>query len=540
MAESAGNALISVFDKTGIEKFAKDLSSLGWIIYASGGTAEVIKTAGIEVIDTSKLTGGGEILGHKVVTLSREIYAGILADDSPEQAGELKKLNIPRIDLVCVDMYPLASEIEKKDSTEESVIEKTDVGGPTLLHAAAKGRRIVLSRASQRQEVIDWLKAGKPNQKEFLKALSATAEYEVADYMITSAKYLGTGKTTGLVAERVAETTYGENPWQQNAGLFINSHMNANDKLGIGKFDLIQGIPLSYNNYTDIDRLLQTVTHIAAAFEKNYKIVPNIALGIKHGNVCGAAYGEDKKQVIRDMLDGDQRAIFGGSIMTNFPITKELAEEMLHYKIDKGKRILDIIVVPGVDKDAIEILQRKNGKLRLFINRSLENIGMESVDRTHRIRHIRGGRLRQDNYTYIVDCNSDDIEVHGSKPSEEVKKDMLFAWAVGSTSNSNTICIVRNGQLLSNGVGQQDRVTAAELALMRAKNAGHKLNDSCAYSDSFFPFPDGPKLLVDAGIKAIFTTRGSVNDQLVVDQVVQAGVTFCTLPDKLARGFFGH
>lgn len=538
MADSAGNALISVWDKTGIEQFAKELSDLDWKIYASGGTAKAIKKAGVDVTDTSEINGAGEILGHRVVTLSREIYAGILADGSAEHARELKKLDIPRIDLVCVDMYPLADEINDKKSTDESIIEKTDVGGPTLLHAAAKGRRIVIARPSQRQEVIEWLKQGKPEESKFIAKLAAVAEYEVADYMVTSANYLGGGNVAGLMSERVAAPNYGENPWQGGAGLYLSKHIK--DPLGIGNFELKDGIPLSYNNYTDVDRLLQTATHIAAGLERNFKEVPKIALGAKHGNLCGAGVDDDSKSSIEKMLDGDQRAIFGGSVLLNFPITKEAASTIMTYKINKGKRILDIIIAPSVEDDALDLLKRKNGKLRLLINPELAKLGEASIDKTQRIRHIRGGRLKQDNYTFIYDFDHPDILWSGKKASEKRAKDMMIAWAIGSTSNSNTICIVKDGQLLSNGVGQQDRVTSAELALMRGKNAKHDLLGSCAYSDSFFPFPDGPQMLADAGVAFIITTRGSVRDDEVAEELTSAGVSLCTLPDQFARGFFGH
>lgn len=538
MAKSAGVALLSVFDKSGIEEFARKLADLGWRIYASGGTAEAIKKAGIEVIDTSELSKGGAILGHRVVTLSREIYAGILADDSKQQAEELESLRIPRIDLVCVDMYPLKQTIESPDSTEADVIEKTDVGGPTLLHAAAKGRRIVLSRPEQRKEVLSWLKQGKPDEKNFLKRLAAEAEFEVANYMVNSASYLGEGGTLGFIGERVAAPEYGENPWQKNAGLYVER--DNKDLLGLGKFKLIEGIELSYNNFTDVDRLLQTITHAAATFDKNNGKVPVIALGAKHGNLCGAGYDIDANTAVEKMLDGDLRAIFGGSVVINTKIDKQIAETIMHYKIEKGKRILDIVMAPEVDDDAMELLKRKNGKLRVLVNPALGKLDKNSLDKTLRPRYVRGGRLAQDNYTYVIDCSSPELEKHGEEPSKGQMDDMQLAWAIGATSNSNTICIVKNGMLISNGVGQQDRVTAAELALMRAKNAGHNTKGAAVYSDSFFPFPDGPQLLADAGIKAILTTRGSINDQIVVDTLVKAGVVFCTFPDKEARGFYAH
>lgn len=538
MSKTAGNALISVFDKTGIADFAQNLATLGWTIYASGGTAEAIKKAGVDVVDTAELTGGGAILGHKVVTLSREIHAALLADYSKKETEELEKLGIPRIDLVCVDMYPLRNTIKEKDSTEEKVTEMTDIGGPAMLRSAAKGRRIVLSRLEQRSEIIEWLKKGKPSEKEFLRKLASKAEYEVANYVLDSASYLGDDEIAGAIGERIAAPTYGENPWQGRAGLYVPS--NIEDPLGIGKFKLVEGVPLSYNNYTDVDRLLQTITHIAAAYERNFKTIPIIVLGAKHGNLCGAGVNSEPIDAIRKMIDGDPRAIFGGSVIVNFPIDEEAAEVIMTYKMDGGKRVLDVVMAPEVDERAIKILSRKNGKLRLFINPALGKLGEASIDRTRRVRHVRGGRLRQENYTFIYDYNHPEIQWSGKKVNQAQKEDMLIAWAIGSTSNSNTISIVKNGKLLSNGVGQQDRVTSAELALLRGKNMGHDLEGASAYSDSFFPFADGPTLLADAGVKSIITTRGSIRDGEVIDVLTKAGVSFVTLPDAIARGFFAH
>lgn len=538
MTKNGGVALISVFDKTGIEQFSRDLSDMGWKIYASGGTAATIEKAGVKVLDTTELSKGGEILGHRVVTLSREIYAGILADDTPEHEKELKELGIPRIDLVCVDMYPLSEEIRSPKSTEKSVIEKTDVGGPTLLHAAAKGRRIVLSRASQRPKVIDWLKNGMPDKDKYLKKLASIAEYDVAEYMIDSANYLGDGHVTGLIGERIAATTYGENPWQQGGGLFVSRHIE--DPLGIGKFNLVQGIPLSYNNYTDVDRLLQSAAHVAAGLERNFGEVPPLALGAKHGNLCGAATDKDPVKAIEKMLDGDQRAIFGGSIIVNFPINAEIAEAIMSYKMEKGKRILDIVLAPEVDDEAMEVLSRKNGKLRIFLNPVLAELGENSLDSTQRVRHVRGGRLKQDNYTFVYDFKHPEIEWSGPDATDQQKIDLIMAWGIGSTSNSNTISIVKDGMLISNGVGQQDRVTSAELAIMRAKNAGHSLKGASAYSDSFFPFPDGAELLAETGISGIITSRGSIRDGEVIDALKKYKITFVTLPDSISRGFFAH
>ena len=178
MEVPTGNALISVYDKQGIEPFAEGLADLGWKVYASGGTAQRINEAGVPVTDVSDLVGGQAILGHRVVTLSRELYAGLLADtNKPEDMAELKELDIPVIGLVCVDMYPLEEEIAKPGASIADIIEKTDIGGPTMLRAAAKGRRIVLSAAEQRQPALDWLQAGRPDNDDSLEELAARAEY---------------------------------------------------------------------------------------------------------------------------------------------------------------------------------------------------------------------------------------------------------------------------------------------------------------------------------------------------------------------------
>lgn len=529
------NALISVFDKTGIEEFAKGLADLGWKIYASGGTAKAISDAGVEVTDVANLIGGQAILGHRVVTLSREIHAGLLADKTPEHEAELEKLGIPRIDLVCVDMYPLAEAI-KAGASEAEIIEKTDIGGPTMLRAAAKGRRIVLSKPEQRPEVLDWLKAGKPDEESFVRELAARAEFEVASYVWQSAKYLGKTEFGGFIGKLVAVPKYGENPQQPNAALYGKQ---SNDSLAISEFKLNQGTELSYNNYADIDRLLQTITHIAAGFDKNYGQTPTIALGAKHGNVCGAAVSDDPKIAIQKMLEGDPRAIFGGSVMLNFPLDKDTAELLISHGMDSGKRLLDTVITSAITDEVLEILQRKGGKLRVVTNPALAKLNKDSLDAARHFRYVRGGMLTQDNYTFVLDFSSPELEKNGRAEAEQ-EKDLLLAWAIGSTSNSNTITLVKDGMLIGNGVGQQDRVSAAELAIKRAKGSKHDINGAAAYSDSFFPFPDGPETLADAGVKAIFATRGSVNDQKVADALSNKGVAFYTLPDVVARGFFAH
>jgi phosphoribosylaminoimidazolecarboxamide formyltransferase/IMP cyclohydrolase len=555
-SKTAGVALLSVYDKTGIVDFARGLDELGWLLYASGGTAKAIAEAGLAVKDVSGLVGGEAILGHRVVTLSREISAGLLADkNSTEDMAEMQKLSLPTIDLVCVDMYPLEEAINQPNVTKDDVILKTDIGGPTMLRSAAKGRRIVVSHASQRQPVLDWLKADKPDEEKFLDELAGRAEYEVTRYTLTSAKYLGGNQVSGFIAMRNTPTKYGENPWQTPAAFYADNRI-AVDTLALDQFEHVQGMERSFINMTDIDRLLQTVTHIAAGFDRYDGQIPSIAVGVKHGNACGAGVGDSPVEAVQKMLEGDTRAIFGGVVMVNTAIDKDVAEALMHHAMDGDRpRLLDGVIGASVTDEALELLSRN--KLRVVVNPALTKLNKDSLERARRLRPVRGGALEQPNYDFVLDFKADYVQIHGEL-SDQQKRDMVLAWGVGSTSNSNTITIVKNGQLIGNGVGQQDRVGAAQLALTRTTNEFPELSDqgdkitlkvtldkaqlegAVAYSDSFFPFPDGPELLAKAGIKAILSSSGSVGDDAVIQALTSAGVSLALIPDKLARGFYMH
>ncbi|MBM3257531.1 MAG: hypothetical protein FJY98_04410 [Candidatus Liptonbacteria bacterium] len=552
-------ALISVFHKEGITEFASALKTLGWEIIASGGTAKHLKGAGVEVVDATDIVGV-PILGHRVVTLSRGIHAGLLAKRTPEHAKELEENNIPYIDLVCVDMYPLEEEIAK-GSVREAVVEMTDIGGPTMLRSGVKGGRIVICDPADRMRVIEWLREKQANNEDenkdeqFIRELAAKAEATVAKYVLTSAAYLGEGKYAGIAGTRTAECLYGENGWQTPAALYSTGSA---DPLSLEKFTLIEGSPLSFNNFGDLDRLLQTLTHIAAGLEVNFGANPvksaaadhgvKIAVAVKHGNPCGAAYGESSKQVLENVIAGDPLAIMGGVVMTNFPIGASEAETLASFKMPQGfRRLLDAVAAPKFESEAVELLRRKKDKCRFVANEALLTVGATTLDNEPRIRYVRGGFLRQPNYTFVPNLNpvksagaDHGVKRYGPAATPKVERDLIFAWAVGSTSNSNTITIVKAGQLLGDGVGQQDRVGAAELALRRAKRSGHDTMGAVAYSDSFFPFPDAPQVLIDGGIRAIFSTSGSVRDEETIKLCEAKGIILYLVPDKEGRGFFGH
>ncbi len=519
-------ALLSVFHKDGIVEFAEQLVALGFTIYASGGTHKHLVANHVESHDVAELVGGEAILGHRVVTLSREVHAGLLAKNTPEDLAELAELVIPYIDIVCVDLYPLEAEIAREGSTYESVIEKTDIGGPTMIRSGSKGGRVVVCDPADRQSVIDWLKSG-ASEDAFVKQLSAKGEYTIAKYCMASAQYLSGGKYAGFFGEKVSDCAYGENGWQTPAVLYVNG---SDDPLALSNFQLVEGSPPSYNNQCDIDRLLQTVTHVAAGFDVNFGHVPNIVVGSKHGNPCGAGVGGF--DAWEKALRGDELALFGGLIMTNFVITKE------HLAVAEKVK-LDGLIAPGFADETIEHFTRAKGKCRLLVNPALAHLNRNSLDTGLRIRYVRGGFLTQPNYTFIPKV-VDDVQQYGDATTQQ-QRDLLFAWAIGATSNSNTITIVKDGMLLANAVGQQDRVGAARLAIARAQRSKHDTEGSVAYSDSFFPFRDAPEVLVDVGgINAIFTSSGSVNDQQVIDLCAERETVLWMIPDKIGRGFFGH
>lgn len=530
-------ALLSVFEKRGIVEFAQQLVNLRFRIFASGGTANKLAEAGIPVSDVASLVGGDAILGHRVVTLSREVHAGLLARDTREDREELDRLGIPWIDLVCVDLYPLRAEIENPNSTRESVTEKTDIGGPALLRSAAKGGRIVICDPDDRGRVIEWLKEDEPDRETFLRKLAAKTEMVVARYCLDSARYHSDGAYDGLIGRQVATCLYGENAHQAPAALFST---DTEDPLSLDRFEHVAGTVPSYNNRCDQDRLLQAIMHIAATLDVNYEKVPFIAVGAKHGNLCGGAIADDDPiKVLRKMICGSLIAIHGGLVMTNFGIDEEGAETLLAYQQIKGRRLLDGIFAPVFTEGAVKMLERKRDKCRFLVNPELGRLERKSLDQAPRFRQVRGGFLRQPNYTFVLDLKDPRIEKVG-KATPEQEKDLLLALAIGSRSNSNTITIVRDTMLIGNGVGQQDRVGAARLAVDRARSENHETDGAVAYSDSFFPFTDGPKVLTDAGIKVIFASSGSVRDEEVKTFCREHGVVLYLIPDKVGRGFFGH
>lgn len=570
-------ALISVYDKIGIGDFAEGINALGIGVVSTGSTAGVIRDAGVPVTEVADITGFPEMLGGRVKTLHPKIHGGILADvTSRNHVSTVLEHKIPFFKVVCVDPYPFEKEVARPGATPAEINELIDIGGPTMLRAAAKARRIVLSHPEQRVPVLEWLWAGCPDEETFLHELAARAFYETARYDSTVARYLGGTSVSGSIVKIHSPVKYGENAWQTPSALHADNREDI-DPLGIDQFEYLESLEdgaekfeKGYVGVTDLDRLLQTSTHIAAGFERNFGKVPPMAVGVKHGNACGAAVGETLEESIeklvtseafvdaaKKMLEGDTRAIFGGVVMINGVIDKAVAETLMRHATDDGKnRLLDGIVAAGFTDEARAVLSR--AKLRLVQNPALANLTEDSLDKSPIIHQVRGGQLEQPNYTFVQDYNHEAMVYLGSEPTEQQKRDMILAWAIGCTSNSNTITIVKDGVLIGNGVAQQDRVGAGQVALMRTtievatlRDRGRqmdmiiildkaKLNGASVYSDSFFSHPDAPELLATAGVECFMGSYKTEQHKAILQPLVEQGVKFALMPDELARGFYAH
>ncbi len=294
-----------------------------------------------------------------------------------------------------------------------------------------------------------------------------------------------------LAGSIVSQTAYGENGWQSPAYHLIDVNAGP-DPLALHRFKLRAGTP-SFNNFCDLDRLLQTMIHLAAAFEINRGRVPQIALAVKHGNACGAGCSDRPNSALSKMIAGDTRAIMGGLVMTNFPLDAQLADHLLTYLhpavtgSKNGRRLLDGIIAPEITDDAIELMKRKKDKCRIFTNPSLASLGADSLDQAPLRRQVRGGYLLQPNYCFVAKLSEAVPLVpdqHGLPADPEIWENLLMAWAIAATQTSNTITIVNKRMLIGNGVGQQDRVGAARLAIEMLIDRKQRL------------FPDDRRLVV--------------------------------------------
>lgn len=495
MQKNKRYALLSVFHKEGILDFAVSLQALGFIIVSSGGTAIYLKKNGLSnIIDVAEITGYPPILDHRVVTLHPKIHGGILAKDTPEHAAEMEKYGINKFEIICVDLYPVQEEIAKSEANISSVMDQTDIGGPTMIRGAAKNHNngvTVICDPKDRKKVIYELETQgmvSASTRETLaqKVFSVMSKYdaEIRNFLAktkeqhTDAIFLGPAKQLAYAENRDA------NP------AMIHLTEDNDDPLALPRFEDISGDP-SYISMADTGQLVDILCRLAEAFRIHYGKVPYIALAGKHGNPCGASIDWLYPRVaIRKALIGNSVAVMGGEVVVNFPITDELGEELYApagVDIGRSNWGLDIISAPYFSLNAVELLGKRE-KRRLLVNKYLIAPVLQ-IDEWE-LKSVRGGFLRQKTPRFILNLKEAQ-EITGKELTDEDIDTLFIAWAICWRASSNTVALAKDRMLIGLGCGQQDRIECVRLAITRAIRAGHSTIKSYFGSDAFFPYPNG-------------------------------------------------
>ena len=512
-------ALLSVSDKTGIVDFARELVAAGYHILSTGGTAKLLAKEGIEVQDVADYTGFPEMLDGRVKTLNPKILAGILARrPDPAHMAALAEHDIDPIDIVVVNLYPFEQTIAKPDCTFEDAIENIDIGGPTMIRAAAKNHEsvaVVVDPADYGRVAEELRSTGAVSaETRFAHAKKVFAHTARYDAMITN--YL-----TSLDAERkpqrfpavftrqwekVQDLRYGENPHQAAA---FYREVNVAPGLLAG-YEQLQGKELSYNNIADSD----------AAWECARSFKEPCCVIIKHANPCGVAIGVDAAEAYGKAFKTDSKSAFGGIISFNRIVTRECAEMFSH-------QFAEVIIAPEFAEGAMDIFSQKKN-LRLL------KMAAGSAANDFDFKRVGGGLLVQTPDTQL--CTEESLKcVTERVPTDAQLKDLMFAWNVARFVKSNTIVYVRDGMTLGVGAGQMSRVDSARIAAMKAEEAGLSLEGSVAASDAFFPFRDGLDVIVDAGAVAVIQPGGSIRDQEVIDAANERNVAMVLTGERHFR-----
>ena len=481
-------AIISVSNKSGVVEFAKSLTQLDYELYSTGGTKRALEEANVTVKSVSELTQFPEIMDGRVKTLHPAVHGGILADrNKPEHLEQLSEQHIDLIDMVVVNLYPFQQTVANPDVTEDDAIENIDIGGPTMLRAAAKNFKHVTTivHPSDYNEVIQRIKEHRLDESYrkslMIKVFEHTNEY---DHAIVSF-FKGDSE----------ELRYGENP--QQSARFVRT---SNSKHTIAGAKQLHGKALSFNNIKDADSALALV--------KKFK--EPAAVAVKHMNPCGVGIGTDIETAFKHAYDADNQSIFGGIIALNRTVTKDLAET-LH------SIFLEVVIAPKFDKEALDILTQKKNIRLLEIDMTIDNREEEFVS-------VSGGYLVQDKDNYEVSKEEMKV-VTDVEPTDAQWEAMLLGWKVIPSVKSNAIILSNNKQTVGIGAGQMNRVGAAKIALERAI----EINDNVVMiSDGFFPMDDTVELAAKHGIKAIIQPGGSIKDQDSIDMANEHGIAMVT------------
>ncbi|MAG17875.1 MAG: bifunctional phosphoribosylaminoimidazolecarboxamide formyltransferase/inosine monophosphate cyclohydrolase [Candidatus Diapherotrites archaeon] len=489
------SALISVSDKTGLVEFAKELASNGVKIISSGGTFKKLEEAGVKAVTVDSVTGFPEMLDGRVKTLHPKLHGGILAKRTPEHLKQLKEQGIETIDLVVVNLYPFKETISKENVKIEEAIENIDIGGPTIIRAAAKNYDSVgvVVDPAQYQKVLADLKKNNFELSDLMKkelsieAFEHTAFYDatISNWMNKRLKGEKFPQKLTLGFEKISSLRYGENPHQE--ACVYGSPLKSNS--GIIGTEQLNGKELSFNNYNDTNAAIE----LSKEFDETCVVI------VKHANPCGVAVGKELSETFKRALECDPTSAFGGVIVLNKECDIGTAKQITAF-------FNEVVVAPGYSPDALEELKSKKN-LRVL---KLENNGKST--QTFDFKHIKGGLLVQDEDQ--IGCEKWENK-SGIKVEKKVTDDLLLGWKIVKHVKSNAIVLVKNNATIGIGVGQTSRVKAAEQAI---KQAGKKTKDCSLASDAFFPFKDSIELAAKAEVKAIVEPGGSIKDEEVIEE----------------------
>ena len=481
------SALISVFSKDGLEPIVRKLHEQNVTFYSTGGTEDFIKNLGIPVVPVEDVTSYPSILGGRVKTLHPKIFGGILnRQDHEGDVQQMEEYNIPQIDLVIVDLYPFEKTVAS-GASESDIIEKIDIGGISLIRAAAKNFKdtVIVASVDQYSDLLDLVTEQNgaltlENRKAFAtKAFHVSSHYDTAifNYFNTDDTFYKESIANGQVLR------YGENPHQK--GFFFGDF----DAM----FTKLHGKELSYNNLLDVD----AAVNLIAEFKEND---PTFAI-LKHNNACGLATRSSMKQAYLDALAGDPTSAFGGVLIANGNIDAATAEEI-------NSLFCEVVIAPSYDTEAVQILEQKKNRIILI---------QKEVELPQRqVRTALNGFLIQDKNN-ITDNKEHLKTVTITAPTAEETEDLLFASKICKNTKSNTIVFAKNRQLIASGTGQTSRVDALNQAIEKAKTFQFDLHGAVMASDAFFPFPDCVEIAKNAGITAVIQPGGSIKDALSID-----------------------
>ena len=498
-------ALISVYNKSGLESFARGLADLGWDLVASGGTADFLeREVGLDVDRVEDLTGSAEMLGGRVKTLHPRIHAAILARrNRDDDVATLAEQEIEPFDLVCVNLYPFSEVAGRYGVREEDAVEMIDIGGPSMLRGAAKNfaHCAPVCRPEQYDALVQELRDSGELSLDTRRALAADAFATTAAYEAAIAHWFADveafPETLVTAFVKVTDLRYGENPHQRGA---YYAEQGARVHL-LSRVEQLHGKELSLINLLDLSAARLLLREFA---------LPACVI-IKHANPCGAAVAGTIEEAYERALASDPVSAFGMVCALNRPVSAALGEAL-------AERFVDVLFAPDYDEAALEALQRKQA-IRILLDKERRGFARGERD----FKRVLGGLLVQDRDWDIEDREG--MEVACGDPSEELWGDLLFAWRVCKHVGSNAIVIAKSLATIGIGGGQTSRVDAVKLALDKAREHGHDTEGAVLASDAFFPFPDGPQAALDAGVTAIIQPGGSKRDAEVIAAVEAAGAS---------------